>query len=39
MKSKEGNAAIHVAAKYGHLECLKELHDNGADFKIMGPNK
>ena len=28
--------AIHMAAKYGHLEILKVLYENNADFKLPG---
>ena len=29
-------AAVHYAAKYGHLEILKLLNENGADMKLPG---
>ena len=31
----DGTTALHVAARYGHLSCLKKLIEVGSDFRIM----
>ena len=34
----DGTTALHVAARYGHLNCLKKLIEVGGDFRIMDIN-
>ena len=31
----DGTTALHVAARYGHLSCLKKLIEVGSDFRIV----
>ena len=31
----DGTTALHIAARYGHLSCLKKLIEVGSDFRIM----
>lgn len=39
-KNKEGNAAIHFAATFGHLECIKALIDVGkANVNLNGKDR
>jgi ankyrin repeat protein len=38
-KNREGNAAIHLAAQSGHLECIKELVKAGANISLNGKYK
>ena len=38
-KNREGNAAIHLAAQGGHLECIEELVKAGADVALTGKGK
>ena len=36
VKNREGNAAIHLAAQNGHLDCVEELLAHGALPKQPG---
>ena len=31
----DGTTALHVAARYGHINCLKKLIEVGGDFRVM----
>lgn len=38
-KNKEGNHAIHLAAQYGHLECIQLLNKAGVELDVAGANR
>ena len=31
----DGSTALHVAARYGHINCLKKLIEAGGDFRVV----
>ena len=31
----DGSTALHVAARYGHVNCLKKLIEAGGDFRVL----
>jgi ankyrin repeat protein len=32
---QDGSTALHVAARYGHVNCLKKLIEAGGDFRVL----
>lgn len=38
-KNLDGNLAIHLAAKNGHVECVKVLHENGVKLSVTGKDR
>lgn len=37
-KNKEGNSPLHLAAMYGHLDCVKLLIEKGLKIALPGNN-
>ena len=38
-RTKKGSTAMHLAARYGHLDIVKLLQKNGADIHALSTNK
>jgi len=38
-RTKKGSTALHLAARYGHLDIVKLLHKHGADIHAIATNK
>ena len=38
-KNKNGNTALHKAAKNGHVKILEEFHNAKSNMKLTGKNR